>query len=60
MREPDPIVHPCDLLLSLVLGTTAVLAVLPAWCGLGWGGTLVWLCYASIGLVVAMRYLWSR
>ena len=60
MRDAEPIVHPGDVLLSLLLGTTAILAVLPAWCGLGWGGACAWLAYATIGLLVAMRYLWSR
>jgi hypothetical protein len=59
MVQEEPLMRGSDVLLALMLGSSAVLAMVLAMCGLGWSSWALWLCEATVGLVVAMRWLWS-
>jgi hypothetical protein len=59
MAGENTVVRTRDLLLALALGTEALFAMVPPWCGLGWGAWVVCLVCASTGFALAMRFLWS-
>jgi hypothetical protein len=60
MVEPDNIVRVPDLCIATALGTEAVLALLSPLFGVGWAYWVVYLFCATAGLLVSMRFLWSR
>jgi hypothetical protein len=60
MVEPDNVVRVPDVLLATALGIEATLALLPPLFGVGWGIWAAYLCCATLGLVLAMRLVWSR
>jgi hypothetical protein len=58
--DERPIVQPGDALLALAIGTEALAAVVPPWCGLGWSPWALYLAFPTVALVLAMRFRWSR
>jgi hypothetical protein len=60
MLSEEPVFRFGDWLLALLLGTVVVLAFLPPWCGLGWTSWFEWMCSGTVGLLIAIRCVWSR
>ena len=60
MGEQQTIVDIRHTILAGAIGTEAVLALLPPWCGLGWGPWTLYLGCATVALVILMLFVWSR
>jgi hypothetical protein len=60
MVEPENVVDVPKMLISLAIGTEAVLALLSPLCGAGMGPWVEYFGCASLALFVSMRFLWSH
>jgi len=60
LDERPIIVQPGNLFLAMVIGTEALAAVLPPWCGLGWSPWAIYLACPTIALVILVRFSWTQ